>query len=309
MDSFYYMNYIPFNDLIDTEKYSKDFINSYIMNLPEPPEQKKGLVHLLNIIRLSDVRNEMRVITNLFRDDPAFGYFITNRIFIFNIIPLIPDSDLQEILRFVDDETIMYSILDSDRQIKDKIINNISSRRAKDIANLLNGIEEKSVKDRVEDAKRELSKIIKGFFTEKYGRVLKIPFNRILVYKGSENGRIMHSSSFVSLENNILKIFEYEDGVQCYDYDVEYSGDEIFNIAFISDTGIFIMPEKRIRYVKIHIYDWSSDVEDILTYENIDSSMAVPISYYGNITILTIGALDIKDTPLEQVVKVFIRLG
>ena len=65
-------NYIPVKEYLDLEHIGMDRISRYIMEMDHPLSFKRGLVHLLNMLRLASIEDEITIVTNLFKDDPAF---------------------------------------------------------------------------------------------------------------------------------------------------------------------------------------------------------------------------------------------
>ncbi len=313
IDRYQYINYIPFNDLLDTQNYSQDFINSYIMSLTYSREKKSGLVHLLNIIRLSNVKDEINIVTNLFKDDPAFAYFITNRLFISEMIPILPDYDLQEIFRKMKDELLGKMFYISSREVRDKILKNISRRKADDIKTIIDKFNNSDEKVSIAG---EVNKFIRNYFVEKYGRLLKIPVEDMLVYRECNNTEdrcvVLHGKDFMTFDGKNIHIFNISNNKalvfnECIKYDIESRLESIFNVTAVNDYSIVIKSSFKIFYGKIHIYDWKSNLEDIVVIENIDDKTAIPIGYFGSVTIMTIGVIDYKNMPHEQVLKVAIK--
>ena len=70
------------------EKLGGESVIRSVMNIRHPLAYKRGLVQLLNIIRLT-------IVANLFKDNPSFAYFVTDRLFILGVIPLMEDKALQ----------------------------------------------------------------------------------------------------------------------------------------------------------------------------------------------------------------------
>jgi len=357
-DKYLYKDYIPFNNLLDIEKYSQEYINNYILNLSSPKKYNQGLIHLLNIIRLSTSDNEIKIMTNLFNDDPAFAYFITNRLFLFDMIPLINDRELQNILRLIDDLILSHALLNGNNEIKSKIFNNISKRREKSIKNILDSIDlninhqklsqkypskfkvyqskknsifrKNNVKldDFINDAKSEINKTIKNYFIEKYGRILKIPVSKRLIYekfpiystddfiklfkevmygKNINHLDVLHSGNLLIFDGTNIALVENNiKHHKCLSFNFEFYGDNIFNIFSIDENSIYLESLIKIKLLLIHIYDWENNLENIEKFESIKNTDIVPIFYLSRTNILTIGAVDFKGNPYEQVIRISI---
>jgi len=354
IDKYLYKDYIPLNDLLDIENYGSDYINRFIMSLPNPHEYNRGLTHLLNIIRLSASDNEIKIISNLFRDDPAFAYFITNRLFLFDMIPLIKDSELQNILRLIDDFVLAYALFNEKKDVKIKVLKNISSRRSKTIDEITERFnlrkpdlkslkpvysgkkvfckkekEEKTLEELNRDAKNEINRRIKSYFLEKYGRILKIPISKRIVYENfktnnreellsffekilynSSNGNfdVLHSGNPIVFNGIDIALFSHiSKSHDCLPYNFEYYGDTIFKILAVDESSLYLESKKKIKLGVIHMYDWKSSLENIERIEMIKVTDVIQLFYLSENTILTIGILDFKDHPFEQVLK--LRIG
>ena len=285
------------------------------MKIDHPPLYKKGLIHLLNIIRVATVQDEITIITNLYNDDPAFAYFITNRLFLFNMIPLMQDRDLQRILNRIDDSLIALSLINEDRDLMLKVLKNISKRRSSIVKSEMIRKTNRKISN---EAKSEIHKLIKSFFEEHYGRLLRIPYRDKQVYTEksfepsqgdffikylqNHNGEYVitfDDQTFFTMKSN------YSD--TCLEFDSESYKDSIFSITGISEGTIYLKSEMGIRYVLIHIYYWINNLEDTEFLENISRHMIIPLNYISSGLILTIGAINSKGTPCEQVLRLKIR--
>jgi hypothetical protein len=316
INRYIYKNYIPFKEYIDIEGLGMDFISKFIMRINHPVKYKKGLIHLLNIIRLASIEDELDIITSLFVDDPSFAYFITNRLFLFRMIPLIEDRELQKILNLIDDTLIARSMINENRDLISKVLHNISRRRASIIQNEMNMY--KQGKQSI-IAKDELHKVIKSYFEEHYGRTIRIPYSTMPVHSAlkvsdiNQNDDVFqyikyHDGDYIMvLDNEILLYSGYTHGEACLQFDVESSSNEIFTIAGISEGTIYIKSEIGIRYALIHIYYWSLNIESSEFIENISRNMIIPLSYLASGLILTIGAISSSGTPHEQVIRLKVK--
>jgi hypothetical protein len=307
-----YKNYIPFKEYIDLENLGMEFISLYLMKLDHPSIYKKGLIHLLNIIRLSTVQDEITIVTNLYKDDPSFAYFVTSKLFLFNMIPLMQNHDLQKILNTIDDSLISMSLMNENREMLRKVLMNISRRRAKIIQNekYKYGKKKESVK-----AKYEIHKVIKSYFEEHYGRLLRIPYRSKLVYSVKSTSSIQqndelvtymtnHNGAFISTdENQSVFTLDTINRDTCMQFDYESHMSLIFSIAGISEGTIFLKCEMGLRYTLIHTYYWITNLEDSEFYENISRNMIIPLNYLSSGLILTVGAISGNGTPYEQILR------
>jgi hypothetical protein len=310
---FLYKNYIPFKEYIDIERLGIHFISNFIMKLRHPVTFKRGLVHLLNIIRLASTDDEITIVTNLFKDEPAFAYFITDRLFFFEMIPLMVDRDLQNILNTMDEGDIAKSLSGESRLLIDKVLNNISKRRARFVLNEMNtGRDEKgNIK-----LKYSMHTRIKHFFEEKFGRVLKIPYMDKVVYKAkkpfetdAEPAIEHHSGNYLVIHKpEIVHMSSSSDNNDnCLPFDIECYCDRIFNVVGITESTIYLKSEIGTRYTFIHIYNWISNIEDSELIENISPHMVIPLKYRSSGLILTVGAISSRGLPMEQVIRLRIR--
>jgi hypothetical protein len=315
ISGFEYKNYIPFKEYIDIETLGIDYVKSYIMKINHPVVFKKGLIHLLNMIRLSSIQDELTIVTNLFKDDPSFAYFITDKLFFFSMIPLMVDRELQKILNTIDDMHLARSLAMEEQGIVEKVLKNISSRRAKIISDEINtGIPiEQSLK-----AKNDMHKLIRLFFEERIGRAIRIPRSEKLVYYEKDYSERIdamligdisyHSGDFVSVvDSDLYRCSDSENRDNCLEFDVESRKDKITEVAGVSESAIYLKSEIGIRYALIHVYNWVTNLEDYEYLENISRHMIIPFRYTSARIILTIGAIDSKGNPLEQVIRLKIK--
>jgi len=307
--NFIYKNYIPFKEYFDIDGLGIDYISNYIKKISYPENYKRGLIHLLNIIRLSSIEDEITIVTNLFKNDPPFAYFITEKLFLFQMIPLMEDRELQRILNKIDDELIASSLYRGETIIIKKIIKNISKRRGNTI---LNDILSYKTEDNNQNAKDKINKIIKLYFEERYGRVLKIPYNDEIIYDIVElkvtDENIRHSGDIIGIYNNdfYLICLSKRDKI-CLRYDIESYKDNILYITGITESTIYLKTEISIKYALIHMYNWDNNLEDSKIVENIPKNRVIPLLLYSCKLILTIGAMDNKRIPHEQVIRLKIK--
>jgi hypothetical protein len=312
-----YRNYIPFKEYIDLDQLGMDTISKYIRTLDHPPLYNKGLIHLLNIVRLASYEDEISIVTSLLKDDPAFAHFIIYRLFLFSMIPLMKDRDIQQILNSVDDRVIALSLEGTDPLLRKKIMKNISKRRSASIRSE-KGAPEGAKKTR--SAKEQLHRTIRHFFEEHVGRSLKIPLSTLPVFKTGKMKQYEPKSYLTLSRNHTGGFLVTGDGKtfsriqnsklvseNCLPYDVEWFGDRIFTLAGASEGTLYLKSEIGIRYVFIHIYYWFTNLEDSLYLENISKYTIIPLSYISAAMVLTFGAISGSETPHEQVLRVRLR--
>jgi hypothetical protein len=320
-------NYIPVKEYLDIDNLGMDYISSFIMKMEHPMAFRRGLVHLLNMLRLATVEDEITIVTNLFKDDPSFAYFITDRLFLFNMIPVMEDRELQRILGKIDDSLLAVALKDQNKHLITKVLRNVSRRRSDrilyDMHMLKNG--KKGSK-----ARTEIHRIIKSFFEERFGRELRIPSGSKLIYRDNvldhaflqNPGEIIfnHTGSFTLFTgSDIFELHNYNKtrekrtgeflpdkltfGEKCLRYDVETYHNRIFTITGVTESTLYLRSSFAIRYALIHMYNWTNSLEEYETVENISRFTVVPLRLYTSGIVLTIGAIDAKGRPHEQVIR------
>ncbi|UCB47090.1 MAG: hypothetical protein JSV25_06665 [Spirochaetota bacterium] len=306
-----YKNYIPFKEYIDIEGFGVDYISDFITHLPHAGEFKSGLIHLLNMIRLASIEDELTIITNLFKDDPRFAYFITDKLFLFSMIPIMMERELQKILNSIDDEIIAKSLVHEDKLLILKVLGNISKRRAQFVQDEMNKVNRKEDTSAV---KEEMHRIIKTYFEEVVGRVLRIPdHTRILytvnaLFDDASNSRITHTGDLIAMSGGTLyRVALGNRAERCEKYDIELYKNIIFKVCGITESTIYLKNEHRLRYAFIHIYDWKTNIEDSEILEHISSNKIVPIRRISSELIFTVGAIDMQGKPLEQVIRLRVK--
>jgi hypothetical protein len=311
VQGYLYKNYIPFKEYIDIDGLGFDYISDFITHLPHAGAFKSGLIHLLNIIRLASIEDELKIITNLFKDDPRFAYFITDKLFLFSMIPLMIDRELQKILNSIDDEVIAKSLLHEDRQLISKVLRNISRRRALFIQDEMSKLDRQKDTSSIKD---EMHRIIKSYFEEVFGRVLKIPEHTRILYTvnplsdETSKSRIIHSGDMIGIAGNAVYRITIGDRSErceqsCEQYDIELYKDTIFSICGVSESTIYLKSEQKLRYALIHSYDWKTNIEGSEIVEHISSNKILPIKRIASELIFTIGAIELQGKPLEQVIR------
>jgi len=341
VQDYIHKNYIPLKEYLDIEGLGIDFISKFIMKINHPSQYKRGLIHLLNMLRLSSLSDELTIVTNLFKDDPPFAYFITDKLFLFKMIPVMEDRELQRIFNKIDDTLLADALAGEDQALVSKVMRNVSKRRAQSI---LKEIREKSNKDENSEARAEIHRRIKSYFEERFGRELKIPYSSKVVYRvkklnelfinGSHNTLFYHTGSFIffngseiyefpaarkapaesqksnsrAVKDTPLLPFSSSNQIgECIKYDFETCRDNIFNVVGISESTVYLLSLFGIQYALIHIYNWVSSLEDFETVENISRYSVVPLRLPSSSFILTIGAIDGRGRPFEQIIRLKIK--
>jgi len=351
IDEFIHKNYIPFKEYLDIEGIGLERISAFIRTIDHPKHFKQGLIHLLNILRLASLSDELTVVTNLFRDDTPFAHYITDKLFLFDMLPIMPDRELQMILNRIDDDMLAHALHGSGKEIRAKILNNISRRRGRSI---MNDLQLKIKEEVVADAKSEVHRSIKSFFEERFGRELKIPYATRSIYrvKNNEdflenvslNEMLLHTGVTAVFDGQELMLLDNKQGsfsdenrqaspingaspindtgrnhetfvheqymskiLHCYAYDYETSGDAVLSITGVTESSIYMLSMFGIRYARIHIYNWLTSLEDTEALENITRRSIIPLRLPSSCFVLTIGAVDGKRKPHEQVIRVKVR--
>jgi hypothetical protein len=313
-------NYIPVKEYLDMEHIGMDTITQFVMGMDHPLNFKRGLVHLLNMLRLASLEDEIIIVTNLFRDDPAFAYFITDRLFLFGMIPLMNDRELQNILNRVDDSLLASALIGQSGALVAKVLNNISKRRSQRIR-LEMKLKPKGFKG--VSARRDMHRFIKSFFEQRYGRGLKIPFGTSLRYSADDLSTYVTGDRFGEIFNhdgNLLfhtgsEIFEVVHRTPslsskkrfhsiCMQYEVEFFLTEIFTVNSVTESTIYLTNNFGISSALIHIYNWNDSLEDMEQIENLARSTIIPIPIRSFAIILTIGAIDARGRINEQVIRI-----
>jgi hypothetical protein len=305
-----YKNYIPFKEYLDLEKLGGESVIRSVMNLRHPLAYKRGLVQLLNIIRLATVADELTIVANLFKDNPSFAYFVTDRLFILGVIPLMEDKALQTILASMDDALIARGILGEEREITEKILRNLSARRR---AFVLQTFNQNGVDAHPQDARDELGQRIRLYFEERIGRALKVPAEDRLVYfpqEGSDGatGRkgdlLCHSREVLLLRGKeVLRCRTGDGGERCTRFDAEWYKESIFTVAGVSESSLFLQCQTPLRSAFVHSYHWHTALEDMEAIEHVPYRAVIPIPTL----VLTIGAIGEDGTPMEQVYRLRIK--
>jgi len=305
-NGYVYKNYIPFKEYLDIDGFGFSYISEFITRLPHSGKHKGGLIHLLNMLRLASIEDEITIVTNLFKEDPEFAYFITHRLFLFSMIPIMENRELQKILSRIDDEMIARSLKGESGPLRKKVLGNISRRRARIIEDMMQGPQKKDD----ESVKEDMHRIIKTYFEEGVGRVLKIPESTQIRYTinpsgfGLEEACMHHGGDIIAVSGKNMHLFpNLSANKSCTPYDSEAYKDPLFTLYAVSESAILLRSCERLRYVMVHIYDWSTEVEYCEIFEHLTPSAVIPLRRVSSELILTVGAIDGTGRPREQVIR------
>jgi hypothetical protein len=324
-EGFEHKNYIPVKEYLDIERLGMDRITHFIMGLEHPTSYKRGFIHLLNMLRLASLEDEITIIKNLFKDDPPFAHFVTDRLFLFGMIPIMEERALQNILNRIDDSLIASALRGQNRDLIEKVMGNVSRRRA---AGIRQDMQYEPREYNGVHARMEMHRRIRSFFEERYGRELKIPVKSVLLYKpvplhehfsSRLSQRIHnHSGSYIFFhENDAFEITLsnsslpdiHAQGNQCVPLDTETCMKEIFTVYGSTESTVYLRSSFGIRFASIHLYNWNDSLEDCERLENIGKGIVVPVSVSGSAVILTIGAIDARGLPCEQIIRLKTKGG
>jgi hypothetical protein len=324
--AYVYRNYIPIKEFLDLENHGFQRVLDYLASLQHPPAFRSGLVHLLNMVRSASLEDETAIMTNLFRDDPAFAHYITDRLFLFGMIPLIPDRELQNLLCGLDDRVIGSALSGQDRSLTQKVLSNVSARRAGSIREEKNFPQEKKAGAA---AREEVNRHIRTYFEQRFGRVLRIPGQEQHVYLGREPEQgcpvspiLDHRGPLFHFDGTDLygpvsgrKMRPRMKGSTCLPCDVESeisgpspaAGSGRWNVSGVTEEAVFITSSAAVPFVRVHLYDWASSLEDVFTFEALPPGTTLPIWRRSSSLILTIGWLDELRNPREQIIRLHTR--
>ncbi len=319
-EGFIRKNYIPIKEYLDVDGLGMDLISSYIMNIKHPASYRSGLVHLLNMLRLASVEDEITIVTNLFKDDPAFAHYITDKLFLFDMIPLMENRELQRVLNSIDDSLLALALHGEKSVIVSKVLENVSKRRERGI---VYGFPAVLDREECKRAKEEVHRRIKSYFEERFGRELKIPFESRVIYREKRvNGSLAeclfekipyHSGSYLLFDGSdiheLLRTTSAtgEDRERCLPFDIETCGYELFTPAGISESTLYLHCATGIHYAHFHMYDWATSLEDVYIVENVPRGSVIPLRRFSSTLILTIGAIDGHGRPREQVIRLRVK--
>jgi hypothetical protein len=95
--------------------------------------------------------------------------------------------------------------------------------------------------------------------------------------------------------------------LHCFRYDSETSGDAVFRIVGLTESTIYLLNYINIHSAKIHVYNWLTSLENIESLENIPMNSIVPLVLPSSCFVMTIGAVDRKRRPYEQVIRIKVK--
>jgi hypothetical protein len=303
--------YIPFKDYLDTGELDYDHIVRFITGMDHPAHFRSGLVHLLNMIRLATLSDELTIMTNLFKDDPAFAHYVTDRLFLFRMIPIMEDRELQRVFNTLDDRVLSRALKNESQGLVEKVLRNVSRRRAAVIRG------DPAVKaGSGERAKQEVHRAIRLHFEQRFGRELRIPAGERLVYQPPSPGERAapvprHAGPLLWFDGTDARTSGLrEAGAEsrgtvpgCVPFDRELGGSEVFVPAGMTESTIYLTCTIGIRYALVHQYDWINSLEDRQELENLPRNATVPLKRMSSSVMLTVGVVDGKGMPREQLLR------
>ncbi|MFW6181872.1 MAG: FliG C-terminal domain-containing protein [Spirochaetota bacterium] len=313
MRCYLHKTYIPIKDYLYTGGLDYDHIVRYITGMDHPADFRSGLVHLLNMIRLATLSDEMTIMTNLFKDDPAFAHYVTDRLFLFRMIPIMEDRELQRVLSTLDDQVLSRALKNETRPLVEKVLRNVSRRRAAAIRGEPAG---RTASGASERAKQEVHRAIRLHFEQRFGRELRIPCGERPVYRPPTPGERpvlvpRHTGELLWFDGTDARPAGSEEhgdagpasSPGCLPFDREMWGARVFVPSGITESTIYLTCATGIRYALVHQYDWLSSLEDREELENLPRTTMVPLKRLSSSVVLTVGAIDGKGHPREQLLR------
>ncbi len=119
-----------------------------------------GIDSIVEIINLVDRGTEKNIMETLDMDDPELAETIKKRMFVFEDILTLDNRSIQRILREVDNHELAVALKGSNQEVKDTIFGNISQRLATMIAEDLEYMGPKRIKE-IEEAQQKIVNIIR----------------------------------------------------------------------------------------------------------------------------------------------------
>ncbi|HHX59579.1 MAG TPA: flagellar motor switch protein FliG [Epulopiscium sp.] len=119
-----------------------------------------GIDSIVEIINLVDRGTEKNIMETLDMDDPELAEIIKKKMFVFEDILTLDNRSIQRILREVDNHELAVALKGSNEEVKEAIFGNISSRLAAMIAEDLEYMGPKRIKE-IEEAQQRIVNIIR----------------------------------------------------------------------------------------------------------------------------------------------------
>lgn len=99
----------------------------------EKAENIDGRNALAQILKKMDIKSENEILSTLSKEDPDLGQDLRTRLFTMDDVVKSDDRFIQEKLREMSDDDVAYLIAAKPEDFRDKILNNVSSTRKKEI--------------------------------------------------------------------------------------------------------------------------------------------------------------------------------
>lgn len=119
-----------------------------------------GIDSIVEIINLVDRGTEKNIMETLDMDDPELAEIIKKKMFVFEDILTLDNRSIQRILREVDNHELAVALKGSNEEVKEAIFSNISARLATMIAEDLEYMGPKRIKE-IEEAQQKIVNIIR----------------------------------------------------------------------------------------------------------------------------------------------------
>lgn len=119
-----------------------------------------GIDSIVEIINLVDRGTEKNIMETLDMDDPELAEIIKKKMFVFEDILTLDNRSIQRILREVDNHELAIALKGSTQEVRDLIFSNISQRLSTMIAEDLEYMGPKRIKE-IEDAQQKIVNIIR----------------------------------------------------------------------------------------------------------------------------------------------------
>ncbi|MFB6356245.1 MAG: flagellar motor switch protein FliG [bacterium] len=119
-----------------------------------------GIESIVEMLNHADRSMEKSILGNLEEDDPELAEEIRQKLFVFEDITQLDDSSVQRVLREVDEEELALALKAVDDNVKNKILDNMSSRAANMLEEELEFMGPVRVQD-VEEAQQDIVNVIR----------------------------------------------------------------------------------------------------------------------------------------------------